>query len=322
MVHNVHERTLPVPAKALGGLLDRIGGPDDPLWPTPAWVPMVLDGPLADLPKGGHGAIRYRVTAYDPGRLVEFTFPSTSGVAGTHTFSVEALGPDRSVLRHVLDARPRGSMRLLWPLVVRFAHDAVLEDLLDRAEATLGVGPAHPARWSPWVRVIQRFGMPRVRAATVPETRLLREGLDRVDFSDAHEVTLRPGMPLDPQVWVDAVFGRAAESPLIKLRNRLVGLVGIEPGTRDTFAVVARSADEVLLGSDDSHLDFRASVLREPKRVVIGTVVKIHNLRGRAYFAIVRLVHPTVVHKILSKAALELSRSSDLPGRRSVTMDA
>ena len=74
-----------------------------------------------------------------------------------------------------------------------------------------------------------------------------------------------------------------------------VGLVGIARGGRSSFDTVARTADEVLLGTDERHLDFRASVLREPDRVVLSTVVTLHNRRGRAYFALVRRVHPVIV---------------------------
>ncbi|WP_211323324.1 DUF2867 domain-containing protein [Amycolatopsis palatopharyngis] len=70
----------------------------------------------------------------------------------------------------------------------------------------------------------------------------------------------------------------------------------------------ASTADEVLYGSDDSHLDFRGSVLVEPGRVVLSTVVQIHNARGRAYFGIVRLVHPRLVRMMLTHAARKLSR--------------
>lgn len=321
MVHNVHERELPVPAHEVAALLDRVGGPDDPLWPSPAWAPMVMDGPLADLPAGGHGPVRYRVTAYDPGRKVEFTFGPELGIDGTHVLSVEPAGSDRSILRHVMDARTRGWMRLVWPLVVRPAHDAVLEDLLDRAEVALGVGPARPARWSPWVRVIQRFEIPRARATAVPNSRLLAEALDRVDWSDAHEVRTTPGMPTDPQVWVEATFGGARKAWPMALRDRLVRLVGIEPSTASTFAVIARDENEILLGSDDGHLDFRASMLCEPGRVVVSTVVQIHNRRGRFYFAIVRRIHPILVGRILTRAARRLSRSSNTAGAHRPTMD-
>ena len=47
MVRNVHERVVAAPVAVVGPLLDRIGGPDDALWPAPAWAPMVLDRPVA-----------------------------------------------------------------------------------------------------------------------------------------------------------------------------------------------------------------------------------------------------------------------------------
>ena len=68
MVRNVHERLLAVPASWLGPLLDRLGGPDDLLWPAPAWAPMVLDGPVAPGVSGSHSGIRYRVTDHRPPR--------------------------------------------------------------------------------------------------------------------------------------------------------------------------------------------------------------------------------------------------------------
>ncbi len=312
MVRNVHERTIGVPAGELGPLLDRLGGPDDVLWPAPAWEPMVLDGPVAVGAAGGHGPIRYGVTAHDPGRLVEFTAAPGQGLDGTHTFVVDAAGSDRAVLRHVLDLRLSGWMRLGWPLAVRWLHDAVLEDLLDRAELAAGSGPQRPARWSPWVRLLQRLEVRRARATAVPATDLLAGALDRVDFSDACEVDCYRGMPADPQVWADAMFHDPPRwvVALLGVREALVGLVGIARDDGTSFDTVARTDDEVLLGTDERHLDFRASVLREPDRVVLSTVVALHDTRGRAYFALVRLVHPVIVRAMLTRAARRLSREA------------
>ena len=153
MIRNVHERLLPVTAAEVGALLDRVGGPDDILWPAPEWEPMVLDRPVSVGAAGGHGVVRYRVTAYEPSRRVEFTFDPGLGLHGMHTLIVEARDASSAVLRHCMEARTSGAMRLLWPLTVRWLHDAVLEDLLDRAERALGTGPQRPARWSVWVRL-------------------------------------------------------------------------------------------------------------------------------------------------------------------------
>jgi hypothetical protein len=156
MVRNVHERLIAVPAERLAPLVDRVGGPDDIVWPSPEWPPMVLDRPVSVGATGGHGPIRYHVTGYEPGRRVAFAFDPDVGLHGTHVLTVEPAGPARSVVRHVLEGRLTGSARLTWPVAIRWLHDAVLEDLFDRAEAAVGTGPERPARWSPWVRLLRR----------------------------------------------------------------------------------------------------------------------------------------------------------------------
>lgn len=154
MIRNVHERGLRVPVERAGVLLDALGGPDDRLWPAPAWPRLRLDRPVQEGASGGHGPIRYAVEARSPGRLVRFRFAQDLGLEGTHTFVVLPVG-DGSVLRHELEARARGRMRLAWPLAVRWLHDALLEDLLDRAQAEVGSPPARPAQWSVWVRLLR-----------------------------------------------------------------------------------------------------------------------------------------------------------------------
>jgi hypothetical protein len=318
MVLNVHERLLPVPAGDVGRLLDRLGGTDDPLWPAPAWGGMRLDRPLGVGAAGEHGPgrspIRYHVTAHRPGRSVEFTFAPGLGLDGTHTFLVEPVDAARCVLRHDVQGRLSGRMRLGWPLAVRWMHDAVLEDLLDRAEVALGVGPARPARWSPWVRLLWRLGSPRAKETSVPATPLLAGVLERVDWSDAYIVECGPGMPTDPQVWAEAVF---RDPPgwvrvLLGLRQALVGLIGIERGDSAAFDTLARRDDEVLLGTDAGHLDFRVSILHAADAVTLTTVVQCHNRRGRLYSMLVRRVHPAVVRAMLSRAARSAARSYDL----------
>jgi hypothetical protein len=162
MVRNVHERVVAAPVDRVGALLDDLGGPADRLWPAPAWIPMRLDGPVAVGARGGHGPIRYAVTAHDPGRRVEFTFTPSTLVRGTHTFTAAPLSGERTLLRHEMTARMVGGMRVAWPLVVRWLHDAVLEDLLDRAQDAMDAPPARRARYSRYVRLLR--GLDRLTA--------------------------------------------------------------------------------------------------------------------------------------------------------------
>ncbi len=105
----------------------------------------------------------------------------------------------------------------------------------------------------------------------------------------------------DPPLSVRVLFG---------VRELLVRLVGIERGGSHVFDTVARSFDEVLIGVDQAHLGYRASVLVERDRVVLSTVVELHNRRGAAYFALVRRIHPLVVRTMLSRAAQKLAVES------------
>ncbi|RMI30345.1 SRPBCC family protein [Nocardia stercoris] len=158
MICNSHQRVLPVPATRVGPLLDGVAEPGNPLWPTPNWPPMVLDRPLAVGADGGHGRIRYSCTAYQTGRRAEFAFGPRTPFDGWHAFDILDLGPDRCLVRHIVVARPRNlTGRLAWALVIRWCHDAVIEELLDRTATAVGHPPATPARWSVWVRLLHGF---------------------------------------------------------------------------------------------------------------------------------------------------------------------
>lgn len=102
---------------------------------------------------GGHGPIRYFVEAYVPGHSITFRFTGPRGFHGTHGLTVEEDAARGGVrLRHELSMRTSGVARLLWPLVFRWLHDALLEDALDRAEAFCEAKPALKRTWSWQVR--------------------------------------------------------------------------------------------------------------------------------------------------------------------------
>ncbi len=326
MVENVHERELPAQAAEVGRLLDRIGTTSDPLWPAPTWLPMRFDRPLGVGADGGHGPVRYRVTRYQPGRLVEFTFRRQTGLLGAHTLEVQERGPHRCLLRHRLSARPVGAMRLLWPALVRTCHDAVLEHLLDNAQRAVTGTVLHPVRYSRRARLTVALESARLRAVRVPDQAALLHGaVAPLDLADAYAVRVPPGTSTDPQDWADAVFRNPPRTviALLHLRNALVTRLGIERGDASAFDTIARSDRELLLGVDASHLDFRVSVLVEPDAdgttVTVSTVAAVRSHAGRVYLAVVRLVHPTVVKAMLRRAARAAVAppTADRPARRS-----
>lgn len=144
-----------------------------------------------------------------------------------------------------------------------------------------------------------------VFAVSVPNTPLLTRALPHVTWSDAYAVPLpaRRQM-LGPQEWADAVFRGVPwwVRSLFGVRQVVVRAVGIEPGDSHVFDTLDRTADEVLLGTDQRHLSFRASVLVQPDRVVVSTIVEVHGRRGRAYSNVVRRIHPCVLRGMLARA--------------------
>lgn len=166
-----------------------------------------------------------------------------------------------------------------------------------------GAGPHH----LPLVRPARSGG---VYAIPLPTTRLLAGALPHIDWSDAYAVPTPSSAPhRDPQEWADAIF----QGPplwirvLFGVREVVVRMVGIERGGDHVFATVSRRPDEVLIGTDQRHLAFRASVLLEQDRVVLSTVVHQRNRRGRAYSALVRRIHPWVVRGLLARAARKMA---------------
>ncbi|MER5729442.1 SRPBCC family protein [Streptomyces sp. NPDC002138] len=155
-MHNIQERTIDASATEVGALLDLLGGPRDRVWPAQDWPRLVLDAGLAVGSRGGHGRIGYAVTAYEPGRRVRFAFAPGLGMHGYHEFLITPDGPERCRITHTAEGRMEGRMRLMWPLVIRWLHEALLHDAFDNVQrATTGRLP-HPARWSLRVRVLRR----------------------------------------------------------------------------------------------------------------------------------------------------------------------
>ena len=95
---------------------------------------------------------------YRPGERVVFRFAKRGGLSegleGEHRLEIEPIDGGRTILRHVIDARCRGTMRLKWPLVIQPLHDALMEDALDRAAVAVGDTPRNAA-YSTWVRALR-----------------------------------------------------------------------------------------------------------------------------------------------------------------------
>jgi len=153
-VLNIHERGLLATPEQVGVLIDSLASPEDALWPRHSWVNMEFDRPLGIGATGGHGPVRYFVEEYIPGQSIRFRFTGPKGFHGSHNYEIiNAIG-QFVLLRHTLNMTTHGLDILLWPIVFRPMHDALLEDSLATAQASLGQPPRMQA-WSPWVKFLR-----------------------------------------------------------------------------------------------------------------------------------------------------------------------
>ena len=77
------------------------------------------------------------------------------------------------------------------------------------------------------------------------------------------------------------------------------------------FRIYERTVDEIVLGEDDKHLDFRLSVFQGAREeaegggryLTVSTVVRCHNLLGRTYILLIAPFHEMVVRSSMRRAA-------------------
>jgi hypothetical protein len=170
--------------------------------------------------------------------------------------------------------------------------------------------------------------MTKVLEVPIPAASSVTRMLKRVDFSDAYEAKLsRP--KLDAQAAYAAIFGQQPRwvKILLSLRGVFANIAGLKhPKITDVgeieasrsrrpyvigdrvglFPVQAISANELTLGLDDKHLNFRLSVFRSSEsnteKVTISTVVELNNSLGRAYLFVIKPFHRLIVRSIIERA--------------------
>ncbi|QYA13186.1 DUF2867 domain-containing protein [Rhizobium sp. AB2/73] len=156
------------------------------------------------------------------------------------------------------------------------------------------------------------------------------------DLVDSFAPTFGAGISRDPEAVAHAILGRPAwwVHGFLATRDMTVARFGLKTtdelqrNARENesiafFPVLSRSENELVLGVDDRHLGFRASILlgalndEGAFEVVVTTVVHRHNTFGRAFLNLIRPFHVLVIRSSLRRAVPEkigqVQRSSMRP---------
>jgi hypothetical protein len=138
-------------------------------------------------------------------------------------------------------------------------------------------------------------------------------------LADAYAIALPAAASTDPEVLARFMFAHqpAWIGKLMGVRDTIVGCFGLKTGKHlktlehtaraervGIFKIYSRSNTEIVVGEDDKHLDFRASVLcSSGPTLTVSTVVHCHNLLGRVYLLVITPFHRMVVKASLRRAA-------------------
>lgn len=129
--------------------------------------------------------------------------------------------------------------------------------------------------------------------------------------------------------WIDILFD---------FRNKLVGLFGLKTSMKITdrqkllnnfkgeegdrlglFKVYHKTADEIVIGEDDKHLNFRVSLFINKhksqisnKQLTLITTVKFNNWFGRFYFFLILPFHNVIVPTMLKGIIKNIENRNEL----------
>lgn len=146
----------------------------------------------------------------------------------------------------------------------------------------------------------------RVRAIDLPTSSALHARKMTGDFLDCYAVA--SDLPPRQAAEIITDFPGWAQG-LVALRRLLTTPFGLrnDPPEADDivgiFPVESETEQELIAGFDDSHLNFRVSVLSEHGQVSLATWVHPHNIAGRAYLAAIMPFHILIARNALARVA-------------------
>ena len=143
-------------------------------------------------------------------------------------------------------------------------------------------------------------------------------------LADAYSIPLPDGTTTDPEMLARFIFSDPSRwvTALMAIRDAAVALFGLKTAGKLTadrhnksdcvgiFKVYSISRQEIIMGDDDNHLDFRLSLLHQmgtqaasESRLIVSTVVHCHNRLGRVYIFIIAPFHRVIIKSMLCRAA-------------------
>ncbi len=153
---NIHSRIIAQPKNELEILFSSLSSKNDKIWPKNHWPRLKFKDGLKVGAKGGHGPIRYTIEIFNPEEKIQFRFDKPQGFNGVHRFEIIELDSQNSFLKHSIDMKSNLRATLIWYIAIKWLHDALIEDLLDRVENHYNNSKKR-TKWSLWVKFLRKI---------------------------------------------------------------------------------------------------------------------------------------------------------------------
>jgi len=155
----------------------------------------------------------------------------------------------------------------------------------------------------------------------LPDNSIIAKDFKSIDYQDVYGIQVPGKITIDEAMAYS--FGKTPgwTKVLLYIRNRIVEPLGLKtekeilkPENTLLFTILYRNETEVVLGEEDSHLDFRTSLRVEPlsdttTNVYSSTLVHYNNRLGRIYFFFVKPFHKIIVKSMLKSLWRQVKNS-------------
>jgi hypothetical protein len=174
----------------------------------------------------------------------------------------------------------------------------------------------------------------KIEKTSLPKHSILYPDLVSANYSDTYSGQI--DKPIESSLILAKTFLNAAPNwveKLMNLRNVIVRFLGLKTNLNQSkrehilqnfkgelgeqigfFKVFGKNENEIILGEDDRHLNFRVSLLKvnsaeNRTQIFVSTIVKFHNVWGKIYFLPVKPFHQLIVSAMLRSMLKQLSES-------------
>ncbi len=153
-VINIHKRTIHQSKEKVSQVLKTLASENDLVWPYESWPAMKFKDGLKIGSRGGHGLVRYTIVELIDDEHIKFKFSKPEGFNGTHELRIKAINSTSTEILHEIKAKTSFKASLFWIFVIRWLHDALIEDAFDKVENYFDTNQKK-TEYNIWVKILR-----------------------------------------------------------------------------------------------------------------------------------------------------------------------